>query len=53
MCSVDFLGVASQEIFGGNLFKEVAYARNLRGNLHVKSKDLNGPEIYLIILLSS
>ena len=22
-------------------------ARNLRGNLHVKSKDLNGPEIYL------
>ena len=25
----------------------VAYARNLRGNLHVKSKDLNGPEIYL------
>ena len=23
-----FLGVASQEIFGGNLFKEVAYARN-------------------------
>ena len=28
MCSVDFLGVASQEIFGGNLFKEVAYARN-------------------------
>ena len=28
MCSVDFLGVASQENFGGNLFKEVAYARN-------------------------
>ena len=28
VCSVDFLGVASQEIFGGNLFKEVAYARN-------------------------
>ena len=28
MCSVDFLGVASQDIFGGNLFKEVAYARN-------------------------
>ena len=28
MCSVDFFGVASQEIFGGNLFKEVAYARN-------------------------
>ena len=26
---------------------------NLGGNLHVKSKDLNGPEIYLIILLSS
>ena len=25
---MDFLGVASQEIFGGNLFKEVAYARN-------------------------
>ena len=24
-----------------------ASARNLRGNLHVKSKDLNGPEIYL------
>ena len=23
-----FGGVASQEIFGGNLFKEVAYARN-------------------------
>ena len=23
-----FFGVASQEIFGGNLFKEVAYARN-------------------------
>ena len=29
----------TQEIFGGNL--------------HVKSEDLNGPEIYLIILLSS
>ena len=28
VCSVDFFGVASQEIFGGNLFKEVAYARN-------------------------
>ena len=25
----------------------VAYARNLGGNLHVKSKDLNGPEIYI------
>ena len=25
----------------------VAYARNLRGNLHVKSKDLNGPELYI------
>ena len=25
----------------------VAYARNFRGNLHVKSKDLNGTEIYL------
>ena len=25
----------------------VACARNLGGNLHVKSKDLNGPEIYL------
>ena len=25
----------------------VAYARNLGGNLHVKSEDLNGPEIYI------
>ena len=25
----------------------VACARNLGGNLHVKSEDLNGPEIYL------
>ena len=25
----------------------VACARNLGGNLHVKSKDQNGPEIYL------
>ena len=33
-------------IFVKDLFY-VAYARNLRGNLHVKSKDLNGPEIYL------
>ena len=24
-----------------------ACARNLGGNLHVKSEDLNGPEIYL------
>ncbi|MGM9730628.1 MAG: hypothetical protein ACI3YS_01420, partial [Prevotella sp.] len=35
---------------GKNIVKDlfyVAYARNLRGNLHVKSKDLNGPEIYL------
>ena len=34
------------KILGKDLFY-VAYARNLRGNLHVKSKDLNGPEIYL------
>ena len=33
-------------IFVKDLFY-VAYARNLRGNLYVKSKDLNGPEIYL------
>ena len=25
----------------------VACARNLGGKLHVKSKDLNGPEIYI------
>ena len=36
----------SSKIIVKDLFY-VAYARNLRGNLHVKSKDLNGPEIYL------
>ena len=43
----------SVEIFVEDYIFSCLSARNLRGNLHVKSKDLNGPEIYLIILLSS
>ena len=43
----------SVEIFVKDYIFSCLSARNLGGNLHVKSKDLNGPEIYLIILLSS
>ena len=43
----------SVEIFVKDYIFSCLSARNLGGNLHVKSEDLNGPEIYLIILLSS
>ena len=37
----------SVEIFVKDYIFSCLSARNLGGNLHVKSKDLNGPEIYL------
>ena len=37
----------SVEIFVNDYIFSCLSARNLGGNLHVKSEDLNGPEIYL------